>query len=82
VEIAAPKVTAVDTTGAGDSVMAALVHGLLVTGRDTQPDWPALVRYALAVGALTVEGRGGATALPTAERVRERFPQAVPSSSA
>jgi fructokinase len=81
-KIAAPRVSAVDTTGAGDSVMAALVHGLLLTGRTSEPDWPALVRYALAVGALTVQGRGGATALPTAQAVRERFPQDVPSSSA
>jgi fructokinase len=76
--IPAPRVVAVDATGAGDSVMAALVHGLLLTGRTTRPDWPALVRYALAVGALTVEGRGGATALPTADRVRARFPEALP----
>lgn len=76
-EIAAPRVVAIDATGAGDSVMAALVHGLLLTGRDSRPDWPALVRYALAVGALTVEGRGGATALPTAEQVRGRFPEFV-----
>jgi fructokinase len=81
-EIAAPRVAAIDTTGAGDSVMAALVEGLLLTGRVRRPDWPALVRYALAVGALTVQGRGGATALPTAAAVRERFPQDVPSSSA
>jgi sugar/nucleoside kinase (ribokinase family) len=81
-KIAAPRVSAVDTTGAGDSVMAALVEGLLLTGRAGDPDWPALVRYALAVGALTVQGRGGATALPTAQAVRERFPQDVPSSSA
>jgi fructokinase len=78
VEVPAPRVVAVDATGAGDSVMAALIHGLLVTGSDAQPDWPALVRYALAVGALTVEGVGGATALPTAERVRERFPDVAP----
>jgi fructokinase len=76
--IPAPRVTAVDATGAGDSVMAALVHGLLLTGRAGEPDWPALVRYALAVGALTVQGRGGATALPSAEQVRAHFPEAVP----
>ncbi len=81
-EIPAPRVVAVDATGAGDSVMAALIHGLLLTGRDVRPDWPALVRYALAVGALTVEGRGGATALPTAQQVRERFPDVAQSSSA
>jgi fructokinase len=80
--VPAPKVSAVDATGAGDSVMAALIHGLLLAGPEGDPDWEALARYALAVGGLTVEGRGGATALPTAERVRERFPQAVPASSA
>jgi fructokinase len=81
-EIPAPRVVAIDATGAGDSVMAALIHGLLLTGRDARPDWPALVRYALAVGALTVEGRGGATALPTGEQVRARFPDAVPGAAA
>jgi sugar/nucleoside kinase (ribokinase family) len=62
--------------------MGALINGLLLAGPDAEPDWAALVRYALAVAALTVEGHGGATALPTAARVRERFPQAVPVSSA
>jgi len=81
-EVAAPRIEAVDTTGAGDSAMAALIHGLLGTGPGHEPDWPALVRYALAVAALTCERPGGATALPTAARVRARFPQAVPASSA
>jgi fructokinase len=80
--VPAPKVSAVDATGAGDSVMAALIHGLLLAGPEGEPDWEALARYALAVGGLTVEGRGGATALPTADRVRERFPQAIPATSA
>ena len=31
-EIAAPPTDAVDTTGAGDAVMAGLLHGLLITG--------------------------------------------------
>jgi fructokinase len=62
--------------------MGALIHGLLLTEEGAEPDWTALVQYALAVGALTVEGYGGATALPTAAAVRARFPYAVPASSA
>lgn len=76
--VQAPPVTPVDTTGAGDSVMAALIHGLLTTPADADPCWPELLRYAVAVAALTCEGRGGATALPTRARVAERFPDAVP----
>jgi sugar/nucleoside kinase (ribokinase family) len=71
-EIPAPKIRPVDTTGAGDSVMGALIAQLLAT--DGEPDWAALVRYALAVGALTCERPGGATALPTAAEVAARFP--------
>nr|WP_203900989.1 carbohydrate kinase [Virgisporangium aliadipatigenens] len=74
----AEPIEAVDTTGAGDSVLAALVHGMLTTPEGGTPDWPLLLRYALAVGSLTCEGPGGATALPTADAVRRRFPQAVP----
>jgi fructokinase len=79
IEIEAPMANAVDATGAGDSVMAALIHGLLVSSPDVKTNWSALVSYAVAVAALTVEGRGGATALPTAAAVRARFPQVIPA---
>jgi fructokinase len=77
----AESIEALDTTGAGDSVLGALVHGMLTTPAGAEPDWPLLLRYALAVGSLTCERRGGATALPTAAEIRARFPQAVPSKA-
>jgi sugar/nucleoside kinase (ribokinase family) len=81
VEVPPAKVNAIDATGAGDATMAGLLYGLLVGATD----WPRLVAFALAVAGLTCEGRGGATAMPTLQTVRERFPevaQIVPSSSA
>jgi len=63
---AAPTVTAVDTVGAGDTFVAALVVGL-VEGR--QPG-DALRRACLAA-ALTVTGEGAQSAMPTAAQVDE-----------
>ena len=63
---AAPTVTAVDTVGAGDTFVAALVVGL-VEGR--QPG-DALQRACLAA-ALTVTGEGAQSAMPTAAQVDE-----------
>ena len=70
----APAVDMVDTTGAGDAAMAALLHGLVTDG--WPPDaatWRSLVGFATAVAALTCEARGGATAIPTMAAVRARF---------
>lgn len=68
------KVTAVDTTGAGDGFMAGLIAGVL-----TEPDAVAdpnrldrICRFANAVGALTTLERGAIPALPTRAAV-ERF---------
>jgi len=72
VEVPAPKVDAVDATGAGDATMGGLVYGLLSGG--PPDDWAELVRFAVAVAALTCESPGGATALPTLDQVRARFP--------
>jgi fructokinase len=83
VEVPAPAVEAVDATGAGDATMAGLVYALLVGAAPR--DWVAATRFAVAVAALTCEGPGGATAMPTLPRVRQRFPAAVqplPESSA
>jgi fructokinase len=80
-EVPPAPVNAVDATGAGDATMAGLLFGLLAG----VTDWPGLVAFALAVAGLTCEGRGGATAMPTFDTVRERFPQLaqiVPASSA
>ncbi|MET8234098.1 carbohydrate kinase [Micromonospora sp. NPDC005298] len=72
--VPAPKVDAIDATGAGDSVMAALIADLLVDGEPTDPDgWIARVAFALRVAGLVCESPGGATAMPTRPAVDRRF---------
>jgi sugar/nucleoside kinase (ribokinase family) len=82
--VAAPAVRAIDATGAGDSVMAALIAQLLAAGRPAGiAGWRAYVEFALRVAGLVCESRGGAVAMPTREDVRRRFAgQDTPSSSA
>lgn len=62
VMVPAAPVRAVDTTGAGDSVMAALVSRLLVGSTAGRA---ADLGFALSVAGLVCERRGGATAMPT-----------------
>jgi fructokinase len=70
----APTVNAIDATGAGDSVMGALVRRLLAAGRpDNVAGWAAYVRFALAVAGLVCERPGGATAMPTQEELIARW---------
>jgi fructokinase len=70
----APSVAAVDATGAGDSVMAALVRRLLAEGRPAGlEDWQRHVRFALAVAGLVCERPGGAVAMPTNEELAARW---------
>lgn len=57
-------VKAVDTTAAGDAFTAALTLHYLQTG-----DMTAAVRYANAVGALTVSRAGASSSLPTKDEV-------------
>ncbi|MEV1286266.1 PfkB family carbohydrate kinase [Micromonospora sp. NPDC049679] len=76
VEVSAPIVHAVDATGAGDSVMAALMADLLADGLPAEEsDWPARVRFALQVAGLVCESPGGAVAMPTRADVARRFPR-------
>jgi fructokinase len=70
-EIPAPVVRAVDTTGAGDSVMAALIARLLSGAPRVEAED---VRFALSVGALVCERHGGASAMPTMAELGARFP--------
>ncbi|GAA2865252.1 fructokinase [Actinoplanes cyaneus] len=71
----APAVDAIDATGAGDSVMGALVHRLLTAGRPAGlAGWQEYVRYALAVAGLVCERQGGATAMPTPSELAARWP--------
>jgi fructokinase len=72
--LSAPSVTAVDATGAGDSVMGALVRRLLAGGLPTDlAGWQRNVTFALAVAALVCERRGGAVAMPTNEELTARW---------
>ncbi|MEV4709123.1 carbohydrate kinase [Actinoplanes sp. NPDC049316] len=70
----APSVNAVDATGAGDSVMGALVRRLLADGMPTGvAGWQAYVTFALAVAGLVCERPGGAVAMPTYEELTARW---------
>ncbi|MEV1143518.1 PfkB family carbohydrate kinase [Micromonospora sp. NPDC049799] len=74
VRVPAPKVAAVDATGAGDSVMGALVADLLVDGEPADAaGWTERVAYALRVAGLVCESPGGATAMPTRADVTRRY---------
>lgn len=59
VEIPTPKVTAVDTTGAGDAFAGAFVARLLAG-----EDMVAAARHAARVGAYTATGHGAQTSYP------------------
>ncbi|MFD2766008.1 carbohydrate kinase family protein [Micromonospora eburnea] len=75
VRVPAPKVGAVDATGAGDSVMGALIAELLAAGEPVDPiGWRDRVAFALRVGGLVCESPGGATSMPTRAAVSARFP--------
>lgn len=67
------RVTAVDTTGAGDSFVAALLVSLIEMGDN--PDYDALLRFANAVGAITTTERGAIPALPTREQAQALLAQ-------
>lgn len=74
VRVPAPKVDAVDATGAGDSVMAALIAELLRDGEPAEPaGWVDAVAFAQRVAGLVCESPGGATAMPTRADVARRF---------
>ena len=68
------RVNAVDTTGAGDGFVAALLVGLLEHGMKLDA-LPEIMRFACAVGAITTTARGAIPALPTRAQV-EAFLQA------
>jgi fructokinase len=66
-------VETIDTTGAGDSFMAAILVGVLeqigTSGDFTQLDYRKLLRFANASGALATKKRGAIPALPSREQV-------------
>ncbi len=55
----------VDTTGAGDSFVAAILAGMLEYGDDFDRHLPEIARFANAVGAITTTQKGAIPALPT-----------------
>jgi fructokinase len=61
------KVTAIDTTGAGDAFVAGLLHQL-GTG---QTNGAKIVRYAAAAGALTTRQAGAIDSQPTAAEIQQ-----------
>ena len=66
------SVPVVDTTGAGDSFLAGLIHQLLIHGIQSlsNPETArAIVTYASAVGALTTTKPGAIASQPTATEV-------------
>ncbi|MEH1017791.1 PfkB family carbohydrate kinase [Micromonospora sp. CPCC 206060] len=74
IQLDSPPVRAVDATGAGDSVMAALIADLLADGQPTdQVGWRKRVAFALRVAAVVAESPGGAVAMPTRAEVARRF---------
>ena len=67
---APPPVTAVDTTGAGDSFCGALSSAL-----DRGRPLPDAVRYAVTAAALSTTGPGARSALPDDDAVRRLLPR-------
>jgi fructokinase len=75
--VAAPQVRAVDATGAGDAVMAALMYRLVAEGVPADVDgWRDWVIFATQVAGMVCEAPGGASAMPTLAEVDRRFPPA------
>ncbi|MBW4022379.1 MAG: carbohydrate kinase [Proteobacteria bacterium] len=63
-------VKVVDTTGCGDSFMAAFLTGLLDSDMDLDPgNLEAIGRFACAAGAITATAPGGMDAMPTRARL-------------
>ncbi len=63
-KLAAPPVTAVDSTGAGDAF-----HGAFAAGLAAELAWPELLRYASAAGGLCCQQLGARTGLPDQTQV-------------
>lgn len=75
VTVPAPRVRAVDTTGAGDAVMASLLFQLVAGGVPGDlAGWRDRVVFATQVAGLVCEAPGGASAMPTLGEVYRRFP--------
>lgn len=71
------KVDAVDTTGAGDTFLGALLGGLLECGRDLEgipeQELRQIIRFANVAGALCATGRGAIASMPKRDQILERL---------
>ncbi len=65
IEAAGYAVPALDTTGAGDAFVAAMLTGILSHRDDWRERLPQIIDFANAVGALTCLQKGAIPALPT-----------------
>jgi 2-dehydro-3-deoxygluconokinase len=63
--VPAPPVSCIDTTGAGDALTGAFVHGLLAGNSPS-----AAAQIGVVAGSLAVTRRGGASAIPSGDEVR------------
>jgi len=63
--VPAPSVRCIDTTGAGDALTGAFVHGVLAGNSPS-----AAARIGVAAGSLAVTRRGGASSMPLGDEVR------------
>ena len=63
-------VKAIDTTGAGDAFVAAMLIGILENRADWRTRLPEILDFANAVGALTCLGKGAIPSLPTMAQAR------------
>lgn len=61
--LAAPPITAIDTTGAGDAF-----HGAFAAALTSGAEWPELLRYASAAGAYCCTQLGARPGLPSREQ--------------
>lgn len=71
------QVDAVDTTGAGDTFLGALLAGLLDCRRDLEgipeQELRQIIRFANVAGALCATGRGAIASMPKGEQILERL---------
>lgn len=77
-EIKAYDVKAVDTTGAGDSFFAGVIYQIIQKGgikRILPDDFPQILKFANAAGALTTTKKGGVTGSPLLREVEEFIKQ-------
>lgn len=86
VHVPAPRVAVLDTTGAGDGFVAALLHGLVrwygdarALGRASCEELTALTAFACDVGSRVVQRLGAVEGLPRAAALAAVMPSRPPA---